>query len=101
MTEIDYSLKHVSDVSPDDFIMMWINADSHEDRKTCRKQLKELEGGRFRDMLESMYDMFCYGMTAESRQNFAVNNKNMVRWMGVYALLEDMNTFPEYTDIQR
>lgn len=93
--------KHIRDADHESFIDRYLSADTHDERVAVRNDLKMLEGGRFYEMLEAAHKMFCYDMNRPDREAFAEANRNLARWMGVYALVEDLNTFPEYTGVER
>jgi hypothetical protein len=80
---------------PEDFI----EANRNDPTVEVRKELQIVESGRFYDMLEAGHKFF-RALDPDERRDFAQANPDLIAWIGVYAHLNHLNTFEEYTGIE-
>jgi len=62
----------------------------------ARRVLNEMESGRFSDMLYDTLNMFS-NLDSDEKETWAINNPELMRWMGLYGFLNGHKTFFEYT----
>lgn len=69
-----------------------------EKQTEARMVLRRMEGGRFHPMLDKISLMFSH-LDPDEKKMFASRNPGIMRWVGVFGFLEDLNTFENYTNV--
>lgn len=93
--------RSLTEADPESFVSRYNNAELPTEMAEVRREFRNLEGGRFHSMLENMHKMFCYEFTDDDRREFTNEHANLVKWMGVYALVEDLNRWETYSGVER
>lgn len=73
--------------NPDEFISL---IESDYDEQEVRTELKTIESGRFYNMLEAAHK-FWWPLDEDEMEDFYNENPVLVRWIEVYARLEDQS----------
>lgn len=86
---------------PQDFISAWNNAESEEERSAVRQRLKLIDSGRWYDVLDDAHKHFAHADLGARRHLEGMYGQTFRSWIGVFGLVEDLNTFEEYTGVHR
>lgn len=65
----------------------------------AREALKYVEDGRFYPMLKEAYNFFI-PLDPDEKREWVNRNSDMAEWVGVYAALEHLNPYTDYTGIE-
>ena len=83
---------------PEQYVDEW-QAARPEDEAVIREEVMNfVEGGRFGPMLKTTYDFFT-ALDPDERYEWANKNQDMAKWIGVYAMVQHLNTHEKYTGI--
>lgn len=77
----------------------WIERAEEEGRREQMLLLREVESGRFHEMLEEGHKFFS-NLDPDERRKFSENHPHFVKWLGVFGYLEEIPTFEEYSGIE-
>lgn len=78
---------------PDEFV----EAAIADGKVEARTELSAVESGRFEPMLEAGSKFF-RALDPDERREFANRNPDMMRWLGAWNMLQDLNPWNEYHD---
>lgn len=81
---------------PEMFETAWENADGRREEARVRKSLRRVEDGRFRDMLKTTHKMFA-ALDKDERETFYARNPRLMRWVNVYADVEELIDFRDFS----
>jgi hypothetical protein len=91
----------LSNYSHHDFIKAYNVAESNEERSQVREKLKRIDSGRWYDVLDEAHDHYARA-DLEGREHLqGLHSEAFLRWIGVFGLVEDLNTFSDVTGVER
>lgn len=83
------------------FAELYAAAETNGERTEIRNKLKRLDSGRLYEFLEKAHIHIANG-DLESRTYYAeIYGEELLRWVGAYGMVEDLNTFPKITGVER
>lgn len=85
LEEIKFRAHSYRFYEPDEFIQL---LESGVSKRELRSALKNIESGRFYDMLVEAHN-FWWPLDVDEMETFRDRNEDLVRWIEVYARLED------------
>ena len=81
--------------SPEEFIQL---VEQGVSKRDLRPELRDIEAGRFNDMLKEAYD-FWVPLDLDEKEMFNKRNPELVAWLETYAVLEELRRPSEDVDI--
>lgn len=87
--------------SPEAFEEAWRDAESHEEQADVREALKRMDGGRWYDVLDNAHLHLAHTDSNSRAATEAVHGDDFLAWVGIFGLVEDLNTFSDVTGIER
>lgn len=78
----------------------FLEAADMDGKVRAREELRAVESGRFYEFLKAGHKFFA-PLDPDERREWAERNPDVMDWIGVWGYLEDLTTFPEYTDIDQ
>lgn len=83
------------------FVEAYNEAESNEERSEIRGKLKEINSGRWYDLLDEAHTHLSH-TDFDARENVSnLHSHNFLVWIGVFGLVEDLNTFEDVTGVER
>lgn len=87
--------------TPSMFTEAYNEASSNDERGTVRSELKQIDSGRWYDVLDEAHSHLAR-TDLEARANMAeMYSDQFLAWIGVFGLVEDLNTFSDLTGVER
>lgn len=82
---------------PEDWRQAYRNAEDLREAEEVREAFRDLDSGRFWEMLEAVHTQVGHS-DLEGRRSFADDHPEMLEWAAVWGLIENMARFHRYTD---
>lgn len=101
MTELLPHPNRLRDHTASDFVDAYNNAETHDEQVEIRKKLKQLDGGRWYDVLDEAHKHFAAADLDGRRYLVGMYSDSFLQWIGVLGLVEDLNTFEDVTGVTR
>lgn len=83
------------------FVEAYNQAESNEERGEIRDKLKKIDSGRWYDTLNEVYNHFARADLDGREQLVGFHSEALLRWIGVFGLVENLNTFEDVTGVER
>jgi len=84
-----------------DFVEAYNESESNEERGEIRSKLKRIDSGRWYDVLDEAHSHLARtDHSARDHVSDLYSHKFLV-WVGVFGLVEDLNTFEDVTGVER
>lgn len=92
-------LKHRShalrNFNPREFVEAYEQIESNEELTELREALQRIDGGRWYDALDEMHKVFA-AKDLEGRREFADDHPELMRWLQVFGMVEELNQFQNW-----
>lgn len=86
---------------PEPFISAYRNADSEEVRGALRQKLKRIDSGRWYDLLEDAHIHLAHADLDARDHLDGLYTESFRQWVAAYGMVEDLNTFSEFTGVEK
>ena len=84
---------------PAEFIEAYCHADSESERSEIREIFRQIDGGRFYEMLDEAHNVLARS-DLKRREHWKENvGVWMTQWVIAFGYVEDLNTFPDLHNI--
>lgn len=84
-----------------DFVEAYNNAENNEERGEVRSKLKRIDSGRWYSLLDEAHSHLSHTDLAARDHISDLYSHNFLVWVGVFGLVEDLNTFEDVTGVER
>lgn len=83
------------------FVEAYNQAESNEERGEIRGKLKKIDSGRWYGVLDEAHEHLAH-TDFDARDHVSdLYSHNFLVWIGVFGLVEDLNTFEDVTGVER
>jgi len=72
-----------------------------EQKQYTRKQVRQMDSERFGKVLKNAHMHLSHADNPTKAKVQDLYTDDMLRWIGVYGLIEELNTFPKITGIEK
>lgn len=88
------------DHHPEPFISAYREADLDE-QAALREKLKQIDSGRLYDVLDDVHNHIAHADIKSRKELEDLYTEEFKYWIAAFGMVEDLNTFPDFTGVEK